>query len=186
MILKEYIARKKNKIIAMGNDLKNDIKNKTLAIILIIVLLFTISIYRIDNIFLKKDSKNYKIKVYICGEVENPGVYELNYNARIQDLLLLAKVKNTADLETINLAKKLKDEDFIRIYPKTNSYQIKININQANIEELTKLPGISKKIAINIIEYRERYGNFTNLSDLLKIKGINIQDLEELKKYITF
>jgi competence protein ComEA len=170
----------------LKNDLKNDIKNKTLALILITVLLLTISLYKIDDIFFKKDSKNYKIKVYICGEVENPGVYELNYNSRIQDLLILAKVKSTADLETINLSKKLKDEDFIRIYPKTNSYQIKININQANIEELTKIPGISKKIALNIIEYREKYGNFTNLSDLLKIKGITIQDLEELKKYITF
>jgi len=170
----------------MGNDFKNDIKNKILAIILIIALLSTVSLYKIDNIFLKKDSKNYKIKVYICGEVENPGVYELNYNTRIKDLLILAKVKSTADLETINLAKKLKDEDFIRIYPKTNSYQIKININQANIEELTKLPSISKKTALNIIEYREKYGNFTNLSDLLKIKGITIQDLEEFKKYITF
>lgn len=81
---------------------------------------------------------------------------------------------------------KLKDEDFIRIYPKNSNYDIKVNINKANLEELTKLPGISKKTALNILEYREKYGNFTNLSELLKIKGITIEDLEELKKYITF
>ncbi|MGB9639173.1 MAG: ComEA family DNA-binding protein, partial [bacterium] len=57
---------------------------------------------------------------------------------------------------------------------------------KANVEELSKLPGISKKTALNIIEYREKYGNFTNISELLKIKGITVEDLEEIKKYITF
>lgn len=166
--------------------MENDIKNKTLIIILIIVLIIVISFYNLDSIFLKKQTNNYRIKVYICGEVDKPGVYELDYNSRLGDLILLAKVKDTADLENINLAKKLKDEDFIRIYPKDNSYQIRININKANIEELTKLPGISKKTALNIIEYREKYGNFTNISELLKIKGITVEDLEEIKKYITF
>ncbi|MGC8733884.1 MAG: helix-hairpin-helix domain-containing protein [bacterium] len=166
--------------------MENDIKNKTLSIILIFILVIIVSFYNLDGIFLKRQTENYKIKVYICGEVEKPGVYELNYNSRLGDLLLLAKVKDTADLQNINLAKKLKDEDFIKIYPKTNSYQIIVNINKANVEELTKLPGISKKTALNIIEYREKYGNFTNISELLKIKGITVEDLEEIKKYITF
>lgn len=166
--------------------MENDIKNKTLTIILIVILVIIVSFYNLGSIFLKKQTENYKIKVYICGEVEKPGVYELDYNSRLGDLLLLAKVKDTADLQNINLAKKLKDEDFIRIYPKTNSYQITVNINKANVEELTKLPGISKKTALNIIEYREKYGNFTNISELLKIKGITVEDLEEIKKYISF
>ncbi|MGC8815653.1 MAG: helix-hairpin-helix domain-containing protein [bacterium] len=166
--------------------MENDIKNKTLSIILIFILVIIVSFYNLDGIFLKRQTENYKIKVYICGEVEKPGVYELNYNSRLGDLLLLAKVKDTADLQNINLAKKLKDEDFIKIYPKTNSYQIIVNINKANVEELSKLPGISKKTALNIIEYREKYGNFTNISELLKIKGITVEDLEEIKKYITF
>ncbi|MCX7870239.1 MAG: helix-hairpin-helix domain-containing protein [bacterium] len=164
----------------------NDLKNKILVVILIISLVFIISLYKIDSIFLKKDISDYKIKVYICGEVENPGVYELSYNSRLEDLLIIAKAKPNADLQNINLAKKLKDEDFIRIYPKNSNYEIKVNINKANLEELTKLPGISKKTALNILEYREKHGNFNNLSELLKIKGITIEDLEELKKYITF
>ncbi|MGB9639187.1 MAG: SLBB domain-containing protein, partial [bacterium] len=93
--------------------MENDIKNKTLSIILIFILVIIVSFYNLDGIFLKRQTENYKIKVYICGEVEKPGVYELNYNSRLGDLLLLAKVKDTADLQNINLAKKLKDEDFI-------------------------------------------------------------------------
>ena len=163
-----------------------EIKNKIFALILIILIIIVLSFYNLNNISLNKQNKTYKIKVYICGEVENPGVYELNYNSRIQDLLLIAKPKPNADLDTINLAKKLKDEDFIRIYPKNGNNQIKININTASVDEISKLPNISKRTAVNIVEYRQKHGNFTNLSELLKIKGITIEDLETIKNYITF
>lgn len=130
-------------------------------------------------------SERKTIKVYVCGEVENPGVYELPVGSRIQDALILAKPRRTADLESINLAKKLRDEDMIKIYPIKN-VQIKININTSGIEELTKLPGISRKIAYRIIEYREKYGNFMNINELLRIEGITVDDLEEISKYIEF
>jgi competence protein ComEA len=124
-----------------------------------------------------------KIKVYVCGEVEKPGVYEFSVGARVQDALIAAKVKQNADLNSINLAKKLRDEDMIKVYS-INESKIKVNINTANIDELSKLPGISTKTAREIVNYRSKYGNFTNINELLRIKGINVEDLEELKRYI--
>ncbi|MFN3477814.1 MAG: helix-hairpin-helix domain-containing protein [bacterium] len=132
---------------------------------------------------MSKDQKT--IKVYVCGEVENPGVYEFPVGARVQDALFVAKVKSSANLESINLAKKLRDEDMIKVYP-IKKMPLKININTANVEELSKLPGISKKTAYEIIKYREKYGNFTNIKELLKIKGITLEDLEQIYQYIEF
>ncbi|MCS7165001.1 MAG: ComEA family DNA-binding protein [Candidatus Calescibacterium sp.] len=131
------------------------------------------------------NSERKTIKVYVCGEVENPGVYELAVGSRVQDVLILAKPKGTADLESINLAKKLRDEDMIKVYP-IKSAKIKININTSTVEELTKLPGISRKTAYKIVQYREKYGNFTNINELLRIEGITVEDLEEISKYVEF
>lgn len=151
---------------------------------LLLILFFVVVVYILifGNIFHKKDYKTSSIKVYVCGEVENPGVYELPLGARIQDALFLAKLKNTADLNSINLAKKLRDEDMIRIYPKKSN--IKININTADADEISKLPGISKKVAQEIIKYREENGNFTNIKELLRIKSITLEDLQEISQYI--
>ncbi len=47
-----------------------------------------------------------------------------------------------------------------------------ININLAKQEELEKLPGIGQSLAYRIIDYRTKHGEFTNIDDLLKIKGM--------------
>ncbi|MCX7758272.1 MAG: ComEA family DNA-binding protein [bacterium] len=130
-------------------------------------------------------SEKKMIKVYVCGEVQNPGVYELPLGSRVQDVLILSKVKDNADLNSINLAKRLRDEDMIKVYP-LEKEKIRINVNTANLEELSKLPGISNKVAKEIIQYRERYGNFTNINELLRVKGMSVEDLEEISKYIEF
>jgi competence protein ComEA len=61
-----------------------------------------------------------------------------------------------------------------------------LNINQASLEDLEKLPGIGRKIAQEIINYRKQFGEFKDLNDLEKIKGIGKKKLELLKPYITF
>jgi competence ComEA-like helix-hairpin-helix protein len=48
----------------------------------------------------------------------------------------------------------------------------KININSADISTLNGLPGIGEEKARAIISFREKYGNFQELEELLYVPGI--------------
>ncbi len=56
-----------------------------------------------------------------------------------------------------------------------------LDLNSATLDELIDLPGIGPVLARRIIEYRERYGGFRTLEELLKIRGIGPKRLEQLK-----
>lgn len=47
-----------------------------------------------------------------------------------------------------------------------------ININTADVQELTKLKGIGEKKAEAIIAWRTENGNFKTVDQLLEVKGI--------------
>ncbi len=47
-----------------------------------------------------------------------------------------------------------------------------LNINTANELELTALPGIGKYKAVQIIQWRERNGEFNAITDLVSVNGI--------------
>lgn len=59
-----------------------------------------------------------------------------------------------------------------------------ININKAGINELIKLPGIGKKTAEKIIDFRKRHGNFAKIEEIVKVKGIGSSKFNNIKKYI--
>ena len=67
-----------------------------------------------------------------------------------------------------------------------SSLQKIININIANISELTQLPGLGEKTAAAILEYRQKHGRMKSLDELLNIKGIGKTKLEKIKGLITF
>ena len=62
---------------------------------------------------------------------------------------------------------------------------LKVNINTADLEEFTILKGIGPKKAELIIEYRNKIGKFTDINQLLEVKGIGEKTLEKIKDMIT-
>ena len=60
-----------------------------------------------------------------------------------------------------------------------------ININTADKKDLIKLPKIGAVTAERIIRFRDDFGSFETLDDLMKIKGIGPKTLEKLKHHIT-
>jgi len=57
----------------------------------------------------------------------------------------------------------------------------KININKANVDELTALPGIGPAKAQRIVEFRKINGAFKQYEDILQVKGIGVKTLEKMK-----
>jgi competence protein ComEA len=145
-----------------------------------------------------------KIKVYICGYVNNPGVYEIDEGSRLVDLIkLCGGTDQKAALEAVNLASVLTDESMIyipsvdeimeeKISGKKGGVSIisegdgfMININTATLEELVLLPGIGEKTAAAIIEYRNNFGLFKSIEGLKNVKGIGDKKFEAVKDKIS-
>lgn len=57
---------------------------------------------------------------------------------------------------------------------------VPVNINTASVEELMTLPGIGETFARRIVEYRETFGPFDSVTDLLAVEGIGTGRLEAI------
>ena len=56
-----------------------------------------------------------------------------------------------------------------------------LDINHADTKELTTLKGVGAKTAQNIVDYRTKYGCFTSVEDIIKVKGVGKKTLEKNK-----
>src|SRR5699024_4254466 len=106
-----------------------------------------------------------EVLVDIKGEVNEPGVYELNSGARVKDVVELASgFTEKADESLINLAQRVHDEMII-IVPGEGEIEVirngetssadssieKVRINYATQEEVETLSGIGPSKAATII-----------------------------------
>lgn len=151
--------------------------------------------YEADN---NKDSAqdNTMIYVYICGEVENPGVYQVEEGARLYQVVELAGgiSENAAD-DYLNLAECVEDGQKIIVPSEEDAEQLEqsdkesasglVNINTADEEKLTTLPGIGTSKAKCIIAYRESKGKFQTIEELMQIEGIKEGVFNKVKDMIT-
>ena len=60
-----------------------------------------------------------------------------------------------------------------------------ININKADAETLTRLDGIGRVLSERIVAYREEYGPFSSLDELIKVDGIGTKTLERSRSRLV-
>jgi competence protein ComEA len=60
-----------------------------------------------------------------------------------------------------------------------------INLNAATVEQLETLPGIGRKVAERILEYRTKSGGFKKVEELMNVKGIGEKSFLKIKALIV-
>lgn len=148
--------------------------------------------------------KDKKIAVDIKGEVKKPGVYYVNDGSIILDLINEAGgTTNKANLDSINRAQKLKENECIvipNVDDVNNDVMLstkgltnnsskkeddKVNINTADVNELNKLNGVGPSKANAIIKYREENGSFKSIEDIKNVSGFGEATFEKIKDSIS-
>ncbi|WP_299529275.1 helix-hairpin-helix domain-containing protein [Ulvibacterium sp.] len=61
----------------------------------------------------------------------------------------------------------------------------KININTASLEEMVQLVYLRRKIALRIVEYRNRNGGISSFDELSKIEDFPSDKIDRIKLYLT-
>lgn len=155
------------------------------------------------------------IYVHVCGQVLNPGVYELQEGSRVTDAVEAAGgFGPEAATQAVNLAAHVADGSKLVIPSREEAaalssealvsdwYEeesrpasagsdsgagdgIRIDINEASAGQLTAIPGIGRTRAEAIVAYREENGRFGTIEDIMKVTGIKEGLFGKIKDYIT-
>lgn len=163
--------------------------------------------------------------VHVCGEVVQPGVYELLEGQRVYEAVGLAGgFTEQAASGWLNLAEPVRDGMKVEVPSRSQAEKLaerlgiglgadgstglgstglegsgtapgaaagadvlsaKVNINTATKEELMTLRGIGEARAEDIIRYRESYGGFQKIEDIMKVSGIKDAAFQKIKEDIT-
>lgn len=148
----------------------------------------------IEEIESAEEEVNHYI-VDVKGQVNFPGVYEVEEHLRVHDVIQLAGgFLEMANETAINLAQKISDEMVIYVphldeeinNTSTDAWspsqdEKKVSLNQATTGELETLPGIGPSKAAAIIKYREEVGAFKSIDELTNVSGIGEKTLEKLR-----
>ncbi|PKM41719.1 MAG: competence protein ComEA [Firmicutes bacterium HGW-Firmicutes-8] len=163
----------------------------------------------------REKEKTHTVTVHVTGAVKKPGVYTFSEGARVIDAIYKSGRGGDADLNYINLAEIMTDQQQIAVPRKGEEQEYanppgsqssgstaggglslgpagnrstrsgKININTAGAAVLDNLPGIGPAMAQRIIDYRQEHGRFKSTSELLQVSGIGEKKFAELKDQVT-
>ncbi len=152
------------------------------------------------------------IKIYIKGEIEKPGLYEIGADVRLAELIEIAGgATQNANIDALNLAAILTDGTTIKIPAIGSEEEIDptivdksdysysassessgsdkitsgtININSASVSELMRLPGVGESTAEKIVSYRNANGEFLAIEEIMNISGIGQKKFESMKPFL--
>lgn len=154
----------------------------------------------------KEEVKKKELVVYVCGAVEKPGIYTLPVGSRLYEAIAMAGgFSKKADSAYHNLARAIEDGERIYILSTSETKELTtqqqmegeegaggavqanglINLNTATAEQLMTLPGIGEARAADILAYRAKIGQFTDIEELMNVPGIGEARFERVKDKIT-
>ncbi len=163
------------------------------------------------------DNEEGKIKIYVVGCVNKPGIVTLKKGSMICDAVSQAGgLTEDADRDNINMVYSLNENVMLYIKSKKDESNglgkgavivsdsgtgaevigkgddqagtdrsILVNINTAGVDELDTLPGIGEATARDIIAYRDKFGGFGIIEDIMKVPRIKDNRFEGIRDYIT-
>jgi len=146
------------------------------------------------------------IYVDVCGHVARPGVYTFTEGSRIYEAIEAAGgFTEEAAVTAVNRADFLSDamqlyipsqEEFYGSgdIPATSSAAAgttsssddgTIDLNTAGMDQLCTLPGIGESKASAILAYRDKYGPFASVEELMQVNGIKEGTFAKIKDRIA-
>jgi competence protein ComEA len=143
------------------------------------------------------------VAVHVAGHVRHPGVVELPPGSRVMDAITAAGgVTAGADLDAVNLARKLVDGEQIRVAARGEHPAAPpaaapgvpgqgatvpgalVDLNSASAEQLDALPGVGQVTVARIIAYRQAHP-FRTVEELRQVDGIGDRRFAQLKDLVT-
>lgn len=147
-----------------------------------------------------------EIFVDVCGAVANPGVYEMDADSRVFQVIEAAGgFLPEAASASVNQAQPVSDGQ--QIYVPTQEEVEEgtmpaviqqtetagdsdmaagvVNINTADADILKSLSGIGDAKAQAILAYREEYGAFSTIEEIMQVPGIKESTFSAIKDKIT-
>ncbi len=156
-------------------------RSERIAVSVLFAFLLVLSSY---NAILKPDV-NFDADYY--AELEQ--VFEARSQmVRMEEEQILARYESEPDgvqvaaLQPETVTPDTVESDTAREQPATDGERI--NINEADEEELQELPGIGPAFSERIIEWRKENGEFTSKEQLIEVRGIGERRLEVIKPLI--
>lgn len=148
------------------------------------------------------------ITIFVNGEIENEGIYQLPPQSRIEQAIMAAGGFTVdANEVAVNLAQPL--HDGMQLYIPSQSEEITepmvvvsaatgrsgglpttsgggtlLNINVASAEQLDSLPGIGPSTAEKILNYRDESGAFATIEEIMNVPGIGEAKFEQIRELI--
>lgn len=124
-----------------------------------------------------------RITVSIEGAVVSPGLHELEFGARVADLVGLAGGFAPGAARTmVALAAPLTDGQVVQVPAlAVAGLAQRVSLNTATLEQLQTLPGVGAATAARVVEQRP----YNRIDDLLRVPGIGPKKLERLRPLVA-
>lgn len=126
-----------------------------------------------------------RIVVHIAGAVATPGTVTLPRGSRVADAVTAAGgASSEGDLDAINLARRIEDEERILVPRRTDSAARLLDLNRATRSQLVALPQIGEVTADKIIAARAETP-FRSSDDLVSRRLLSTKEYEAIRNLVT-
>ncbi len=134
------------------------------------------------------------VLIHVIGEVQRPGIYELESGSRVIDAVMAAGGFSSHASECgINLAREVKDGEQIVISSQLigcdpnegSATGSLVSLNQATAEQFDSLPGIGPTLADRIIQWRDSNNGFSSVDQLNEVSGIGDKLFAGIKDLVS-